>query len=651
MRTTTQSHRTRAALLASAVVAVAIAALAAPGVASAANLSEGFDAVVPTGWTAVNNSSPAGTTSWFQGDPVIFGAHQGAASSYAAANYSNTSAGGTIDNWLISPSISTLTNHDRWSFFTRKPGGPSTIDYPDRLELRLSTSGRCRPGSGAGAVGDFTTVLATINPNLVAGGYPRAWTEFKGVLRKLPVRAAGCFAFRYYVTDAGANAPNSDYIGIDTFSFTEGVDRPPVAARDTASVDEDQTLTVAAPGVLGNDTDPNGEALTATLVTGPAHGTVTLRPDGSYTYAPAADYNGPDSFTYTATDEASTSNSATVDISVNPVDDAPAAAGDSASVAEDETLTVAAPGVLRNDTDKEGDPLTAALVTGPAHGTITLNADGSYTYIPAADYNGADSFTYTANAGAAASNTATVDITVNPVGDPPVGTDDVTSLDEDAGATAVDVLANDTDVDGGRIAIVSVTQPANGTVAITGGGTGVSYTPAAGYCNTRPGGAPDAFNYTVNGGSTATVRVTVTCAPAAPPAPQPTPPADAPQAPGEPAVRIGRISISHPRVRLHRGLIEVRLACRGVAGARCAGTLQLEATGLGARPAPPARPGTASFTISAGRTRTLRFRPTSSTLRLLATRGRVVVRATARAGGGPAVRRLITVLPERRGAR
>src|SRR5207247_1142649 len=143
---------------------------------------------------------------------------------------------------------------------------------------------------------------------------------------------------------------------------------------------EDVTLTVAAgAGVLGNDTDIDGDTLTAALVTGPAHGTLTLNANGSFTYTPAANFNGSDSFTYRASDAALTSNLATVTVSVAAVNDAPASATRRSCDLEDATLTVAAgAGVLGNDTDIEGDTLTAAVATGPAHGTLTLNVNGSF---------------------------------------------------------------------------------------------------------------------------------------------------------------------------------------------------------------------------------------------------------------------------------
>jgi VCBS repeat-containing protein len=165
-----------------------------------------------------------------------------------------------------------------------------------------------------------------------------------------------------------------------------------VATDDAYTIDEDTTLDVAAPSVLANDTDPDGDPLTAILVDNPTNGTLTLNPDGSFTYTPNDDFNGTDSFTYFANDGTSNSNlAATVTITVNPVPDPPVATDDAYTIDEDTTLDVAAPGVLANDTDP-----------------------------PNLNFFGTDSFTYLANDGTADSDLATVTITVNPVVDPPL---------------------------------------------------------------------------------------------------------------------------------------------------------------------------------------------------------------------------------------
>src|SRR5205823_4491980 len=183
----------------------------------------------------------------------------------------------------------------------------------------------------------------------------------------------------------------------------------PVAATAICGTGANSAPPIGSRGVVGNDTDIDSAVLTASLVTGPANGTLTLNANGSFTYTPALNFNGSDSFTYKANDGTADSNVATVTLKVRRAKDRPTAANDSYSTAEDTPLTIAAAaGVLVNDTDVDGNALTALVVTQPAHGTLTLNADGSFTYTPNANFNGSDSFTYKANDGSADSNVATV---------------------------------------------------------------------------------------------------------------------------------------------------------------------------------------------------------------------------------------------------
>jgi VCBS repeat-containing protein len=189
----------------------------------------------------------------------------------------------------------------------------------------------------------------------------------------------------------------------------------PIAANDAYTTTEDTPLTIAAPGVLGNDSDVDSSSLTAIKVSDPAHGVVTLNADGSFVYTPTVGYYGSDSFTYKANDGALDSNIATVNLTVTHVNHAPVAVSDSYTATMNTTLMVTAPGVLTNDTDSDGNTLTAVKVTDPAHGTLTLNADGSFTYTPTVGYIGSDSFTYKANDGALDSNVVTVTLTVKAV--------------------------------------------------------------------------------------------------------------------------------------------------------------------------------------------------------------------------------------------
>src|SRR5262249_25072332 len=151
-------------------------------------------------------------------------------------------------------------------------------------------------------------------------------------------------------------------------------------------------------GVLANDTVGNSANLELAVVDPPSHGTATLAADGSFVYQPNVSFVGDDSFTYQITVGADTSNIATVNISVTNT--APVAENDSYDVLKGNTLTVdALTGVLANDSDANEDDLTAVNASDPAHGTLTLNLDGSFTYTPDVGFSGTDTFTYQANDG------------------------------------------------------------------------------------------------------------------------------------------------------------------------------------------------------------------------------------------------------------
>ncbi|MEA2326483.1 MAG: hypothetical protein QOE68_1442, partial [Thermoanaerobaculia bacterium] len=287
----------------------------------------------------------------------------------------------------------------------------------------------------------------------------------------------------------------------------------PVANNDFATVAEGGTINMAAPGVLANDTDPDGpNALTASLVTGPAHASsFTLNPNGSYVYVHDGSETTSDSFTYTASDGVATSNTATVAITITPVNDAPVAVNDNYSVAEGGTLNPPPPGVLGNDTDSDSPTLTAVLVSGPAHASsFALNADGSFTYVHDGSETVSDSFTYRANDGSLNSNVATVNITITPVDDAPVAVNDLYTVAEGGtlNPAAPGVLANDTDVDSPTLTAALVSGPAHASsFALNADG---SFT----YVHDGSETLTDSFTYRANDGSLnsniATVTITIT---------------------------------------------------------------------------------------------------------------------------------------------
>ncbi|NND03945.1 MAG: tandem-95 repeat protein [Acidimicrobiia bacterium] len=216
--------------------------------------------------------------------------------------------------------------------------------------------------------------------------------------------------------------PDEDFNGMDQFGyhasdgtedsnvvrvkiFVESVNDVPVAVADEYTTGENERLVVGAPGILGNDTDADGDRLWAERVDGPMHGDLTaFARNGSFTYVPDTGFGGTDYFTYHATDDMDDSEIVRVTIIVVPDNEAPVAVADEYDVAKNGELVITAPGVLGNDSDPDGDTLEAVLDTAPIHGTLALNANGSFTYEPDSGYVGVDGFRYHANDGEADSN-------------------------------------------------------------------------------------------------------------------------------------------------------------------------------------------------------------------------------------------------------
>ena len=303
------------------------------------------------------------------------------------------------------------------------------------------------------------------------------------------------------------------------------------AVDDMTTIDEDTSVAV---DTFNNDTGiPTSGVLT---VTQPTNGTVAVTDPNStpndpsddvVTYTPNDDYNGADTFTYTICDSNNTCGTASVNVTINAVDDLPTAIDDTATVNEDSGVTSI--DVTDND-DFGGDGPSIGTIslsngTSTNGGTLTINDNGTpndptddeVNYTPAADFNGSDTFDYTIEDADGDTSTGTVTVTVNSVNDLPTAVDDTTTVNEDSLATSIDVTDND-DFGGdgpsiGSISLPSGTSTNGGTLTINDNGTPndptddeVNYTPAAGFDGT------DTFDYTIEDadGDTSTATVTVT---------------------------------------------------------------------------------------------------------------------------------------------
>ena len=305
----------------------------------------------------------------------------------------------------------------------------------------------------------------------------------------------GSDLFVYRACDTNNNCSNAR-----VFITVTPVNDVPLARNDTASTPRNQAVTI---NVLANDEDVDGDPLTASAGSvPPVNGTVTYQ-DGQAVYTPTGDFQGTDVFTYRACDPSDACGEATVRVFVGLENEAPVVNNDVATTAEDTAVVI---DVLANDTDPDGDTLTISVVTSPVNGTTTL-VDGDVRYTPARDFNGTDTFGYTACDESGLCSNGTVTVTVTPVNDPPVASDDTFATPTNT-STTFDPTTNDLDVDGDPLTVSAVTQPANGTASIGGDGR-VTYTPNAGYVG------DDAFTYTVRdpGGLTATAVIRMVVVP------------------------------------------------------------------------------------------------------------------------------------------
>lgn len=294
------------------------------------------------------------------------------------------------------------------------------------------------------------------------------------------------------------------FISLLNTNFVRAEEHAPIATDDWYSADRNLELNVPAPGVLASDSDEDGDPLTAVLDTNPTHGTLNFNPDGAFIYQPNFKFTGSDSFTYHATDGLFDSNIATVEINV--INTPPFANDDSYVTARDVTLQVAAPGVLSNDSDPNGDTMYAFSLYPPSNGYLYLDFDGSFSYQPYEGFEGVDWFVYFAEDDTLDSNLATVTITVT--NGLPIAADDTYQTNKNIALNiaAPGVLGNDSDPNSDSLTAIVDANPSNGTLTLNSDGS-FTYTPNTDYVGT------DSFTYHANDGlndsNIATVNLTV----------------------------------------------------------------------------------------------------------------------------------------------
>ncbi len=284
-------------------------------------------------------------------------------------------------------------------------------------------------------------------------------------------------------------------------SLVPPVNTPPAAVDDTAGTSKDVPIDIP---VLANDTDANGDTLSITSATDPAHGTTEINANGTVHYVPDPGYVGGDAFDYTIDDAHGGSDTGSVAVTVAAINNPPVATDDVATTNEDTATDIA---VLSDDTDADGDALSVTSATDPPHGTTSVNGNGTIHYVPDANYNGDDTFGYTVSDGHGGSDTGSVTVHVTAVNDSPVAVNDTATTNEDV-AVDVNVIGNDTDIDGNTLTATGVSGATKGTASINANGT-VHFVPTL---NANGSGL---FQYTISDGAggTATGAATVTITP------------------------------------------------------------------------------------------------------------------------------------------
>jgi len=292
--------------------------------------------------------------------------------------------------------------------------------------------------------------------------------------------------------------PDANYFGTDSFTFKANdgdldsntatvsisitsVEDLPIAQDQDVSLNEDTSKEIT---LIASDGD--GDPLTYAIVAPPQHGSLSVVSGDKVTYTPNANYFGDDSFTFKANDTKADSNTATVSITVLPVNDAPVAEDQNVSTDKNTSIEIT---LVASDID--GDALTYSIRQNVSHGSLSIVNGNKVTYTPNANFSGMDSFTFRANDGSLNSNTATVIIMVNFANEAPVAQVQTVETDED---TAKEITLFASDDDGDPLTYAIVAQPQHGSLSLLSGNK-LTYTPDENY------NGPDSFTFKANDGT------------------------------------------------------------------------------------------------------------------------------------------------------
>ncbi|EWH10755.1 hypothetical protein DS2_06881 [Catenovulum agarivorans DS-2] len=352
-----------------------------------------------------------------------------------------------IENATIEPTSDGLTFNVSFDFI-----GQVRFSYQATDGTALS-----EPVSVAVNVGDIAQTLRAINDsyeinedtslddNLTANDSINASLPFSLAVVSQPnhgsliLDEAGQFSYQ----------PSADFNGTDTFTYQitqadttaqaavsitiTAVNDTPRLQADSYSVNKGELLNILAPGVLGNDSDADGESLTASLLTPPAQGELTLNSDGSFSYQANEAFVGNLSFVYVATDTAGSSEQQSVSLEVKDINLPPEVSNGSFVTAEDQSINISLINLTR---DPEGDPLVYNIATDALNGQTSIQS-GILNYQPASNYFGSDTIVFSVSDGVNAPITGQIDLSVTAVNDPPIISQTNFSLDEDSNKTIV----------------------------------------------------------------------------------------------------------------------------------------------------------------------------------------------------------------------